>query len=627
MAERETSVLDRLNGYNSGNVKMIIKAHILALIALLQSGEVPLPAGSGEQQHHECPETHATIGSPRSRPENSLHYESVAIHTDRDVYIAGERLYYRLDIFSSDDDRASSLAYVVLRNSENIPVLTLSADVNGKTGHGSIYLPDTLASGPYQLVAFTNRMRNRPDEFYATKQFLIANRFDDGPDLQAPLVQVAGRQNAVAGVSASIPGSPGTGLADRESARVRIEIPVREFGTRERINIALNAGLPRDSILSVSVSVSRKESLFHSYPDEFFFRKPAPVSPGADRYFFRETQGPIISGRVADKVSGGPLAGATVLLNAPDTVLNLLYAMSLDDGGFHFLLNPYHEGKDLYLSLYGDDKIDGKIEVHDKFALESPFEPAPVKVAEGFDRFLSASRDIVTVNKVFGIDHNLFGEKETTGYPPEVYGKPAVYFDRFDEYVHFTDLQDIARELLHILRIRRQRDGAYRSSLLLEHEEYMVLETPAYFLDGIYVDDLNKILHLDSRILSKMEVQNHNWRHGNIKFTGIVALYSRNNEYRNIVPSSSSISFNQSPIALMPAYHPPVYGDSDSIETAVPDFRQLLFWEPEIKFTRAVTGRTIEFYSGDIKGEFVVRLRGVAQDGTIISEQAEITIK
>jgi hypothetical protein len=150
-----------------------------------------------------------------------------------------------------------------------------------------------------------------------------------------------------------------------------------------------------------------------------------------------------------------------------------------------------------------------------------------------------------------------------------------------------------------------------------------LIETPAFFLDGIFVDDVNKILHLDSRILGKMEIQNHIWHHGNIRFTGIVAFFSNNNEFRNIRPASTTVSFHQPAIASKASYGPPAYDNNDPGNAAVPDFRQLLFWEPD----RTENNAEIEFYSGDIKGEFIILVRGMASGGTIINERAEITIR
>jgi hypothetical protein len=635
---------------------MIIETYLLALSALHAGGELPVSAGRGTQQHLETP---AATGTPRSGlPENNLHYEAIIIHTDRDIYIAGERLYFRLDLSGSGAVPSSSLAYVALRDSENQTIVTLCTDVIGTIGHGTIYIPDTLASAPYQLVAFTNQMRNHGDEYYGTKQLLVANRFDDGPVAGAELLKVGGRDGDGADRLTGGPagaellkvggrdgdgadrmtGAPagGTLLAttykddeiagrpDGDHVAVKINLPSREFGTREKIRFTVESRNPGDSLLSFSVSVVQKESLFKSFREELFFRRPFSSLPEKPNSFFREINGQVISGKVICRISGEPVEGATVLLNTPDSVLNLLYARSLPEGEFHFLLDNYHHGRDLYLSLYDSEKpADGRIRMDEKFYFRSPFRPSPMVVAEGFDSFLGASRDIVTVNRVFGTDHNLYKETERNVHPPRIYGRPSVYFNLFDEYVHFNDIHEIARELIPVLRIRRQRDGGYRSTLLLNHDEYIMIETPVYFLDGLFVDDVNKILHLDSRILGKMEIQNHIWQHGNIRFTGIVAFFSNNNEFRNIRPASTTISFHQPAIASKASYNQPAYDISDPGNRAVPDFRQLLFWEPD----RTGNSTEIEFYSGDIKGEFVILVRGMVSGEQIINERAEITIR
>jgi hypothetical protein len=648
---------------------MIIKTFILALTALVAGEEIPLPAGSGAQQLigataenevKSSAEIQLPAGSGARQhtgttaenevkwsadiplpaapeayqhtalPENNFHYEAIAIHTDRDIYIAGERLYFRLDISGNGAGPSSSLAYVALRDRENKTIVTLCTEVNGHSGHGSIYIPDTLASAPYQLVAFTNLMRNRADSYYGTKQLLIANRFDDGPVAGEELLKIAGstdaetsgrhKGNAVAGDRAHWHAES----IDGGAPVIKINLPSREFSTRERIKFTVESRMPGDSILSFSVSVVQKESLFSSFREELFFRKPSSSLPQGAGSFFMETHGQVISGKVTCSVSGEPVEGATVLLNTPDSTLNLLYARSLPKGDFHFLLDHYHQGRDLYLSLYDSKETpEGRIRMDDKFYFKTPFEPAPMVVAEGFERFLVTSRDIVTVNRVFGMDHNRDEDAVKEVYPPKIYSMPTVYFNLFDEYVHFSDIHEIARELIPVLRIRRQRDERYRSTLLLYHDEHIMIETPAYFLDGLFVDDVNRILHLDSRILSKMEILNHMWQHGSIRFPGIVAFFSNNNEFRNIRPASTTISFHQPATAPKASYNPPTYNGDGPGNLTVPDFRQLLFWEPDLTENNA----EIEFYPGDIKGEFVILVRGVTSGGTIIIERAEITIR
>ena len=58
----------------------------------------------------------------------------------------------------------------------------------------------------------------------------------------------------------------------------------------------------------------------------------------------------------------------------------------------------------------------------------------------------------------------------------------------------------------------------------------------------------------------------------------------------------------------------------------LPDFRQLLYWEPELKPDTLVDG-IIECYASDLKGQYRVNIQGILLNGEPVHGNAIITIK
>jgi hypothetical protein len=85
------------------------------------------------------------------------------VHTDREEYIAGEDLWFKLylidrqTLMPSDE---SKIAYIEILNPENRPVIQKRIRLNGGSGTGHTILPDTLSSGRYIIRAYTNWMKN-----------------------------------------------------------------------------------------------------------------------------------------------------------------------------------------------------------------------------------------------------------------------------------------------------------------------------------------------------------------------------------------------------------------------------------------------------------------------------------
>jgi hypothetical protein len=89
--------------------------------------------------------------------------EEIFVHSDRDVYISGEDLWfniYLIDRQSFKPSDNSRIVYVELLNEWNRPVFQKRILIDKGYGPGQIVLPDTLSSGIYTIRAYTSWMKN-----------------------------------------------------------------------------------------------------------------------------------------------------------------------------------------------------------------------------------------------------------------------------------------------------------------------------------------------------------------------------------------------------------------------------------------------------------------------------------
>lgn len=94
---------------------------------------------------------------------NTVPWEEIYVHSDRDEYIAGEYLWFNIYLFdrkSSALSEKSKIAYLEILNSENRPVVQKRIILNKGIGPGQIILPDSLSPGVYTIRAYTNWMKN-----------------------------------------------------------------------------------------------------------------------------------------------------------------------------------------------------------------------------------------------------------------------------------------------------------------------------------------------------------------------------------------------------------------------------------------------------------------------------------
>lgn len=106
--------------------------------------------------------------------------EELFIQTDRDWYIVGEQVWfkvYKLNAYSKKPDNVSKAVYIELLNSTGYPVIQIKLNVDRDSESSSFILSDTLSSGNYLLRAYTNWMKNYSEKDFSFKPISIINPF------------------------------------------------------------------------------------------------------------------------------------------------------------------------------------------------------------------------------------------------------------------------------------------------------------------------------------------------------------------------------------------------------------------------------------------------------------------
>lgn len=109
---------------------------------------------------------------------NQKQTEKVYVHTDKDLYLAGEiiwfKLYYVDGSFHKPFD-LSKIAYVEILDRENKAVAQAKIELVQGSGNGSVALPLATNSGVYRLRAYTQWMKNGGAEHFFEKQLTCVN--------------------------------------------------------------------------------------------------------------------------------------------------------------------------------------------------------------------------------------------------------------------------------------------------------------------------------------------------------------------------------------------------------------------------------------------------------------------
>jgi hypothetical protein len=559
------------------------------------------------------------------RAAGSIKYanESILIHTDRDIYISGENMFFKLYVIDETTHKLSAIsktAYMVLRDSKSKPIANICVKITNGTAFGSIYLNDTISTGPYQLVAFTSWIRNQGEASFCYKQVLIANLFDKSLSSlssgESP--EQGGARQIHSGKT--LPGNPlllvttdKTGYQKNEKVILKLALKNPDPDLVSTLSVSVNEIFPKEDLTGENII---KPGDLKSDPT---VTTPLKIS------YLPEIKGRIIRGKVIDQQTNKAESNCKVLLSAIDTVANLQYTEPDSSGFFQFLLNEYYSNKEFIVSIL--DKPPDKllsIIVEDPFKIDSLFHPLMSYDIENLKPFVKTSQDIVYIQKNYSLEPKIRVEKlpESPIAVPLIYYKPSSTVYPSD-FVPLPDFTEISRELLPTVKIRKT-DNDYSLELIDLKRQGFFADKPALFLNGVKIDNSKQIIPLASNQVKRIEVVNFEAVKGSLIFKGgILAVFTSGKDIPNMQLDPEALHKIIEP--YMPVSSLVTSPKQEHPSEDNPDFRQLLYWNPDIAISGSGT-RELEFFTSAHTGKYRITIEGVTSKGEIIHSTTDISI-
>jgi hypothetical protein len=560
---------------------------------------------------------------------DTLKPEKVFLHTDRNIYTAGDNLFYTLYL-DGNPGQMSKYAYLVLRDYRNSHVKELRLEINNRLAFGSIYLSDTLNSGIYQIVCYTNCMRNDAEESYFTKEIVIANRFDENID----------RISEIKGLiySESSSGIDSSSYGKNENLTITLNNKI--FNPREKISVTIQGrNLPGNTIahLSVSISeitpgVSSDTDISEYFSDNNSSSEKTSTNMAACKYS-SEYNGSVLQGRIfitpenissgdsSVEISSKTSSNYTLLVSTPDSVVNMQFTKVDSSGSFRILLNRFYDGKELMIRL--KESVKAILIPDNKFTLNNNFIPSHSFNVPGIKAALIRNGKLAQVRKIYNEKAPIKTEKE---FFPAV-TIPRLYYSNFisvypTDYIRLNDFAEITKEIIPALRIRKVRDNYFAEFPGLQYTTNTE-SGPAIFLDGVPIDDINQVITMGSDQIKRIELLPEIRYYGNISFSGILAIFTPDLKIRDIQFRNTALKMYA---LLSQPYTRPVPFTPENIKKHYPDVRQLLLWEPEIILDNREK-KQFEFYASDIEGKFRIDIQGITSSGITVHGSEILTIK
>ncbi|QNH62005.1 MG2 domain-containing protein [Hymenobacter sediminicola] len=337
-----------------------------------------------------------------------------------------------------------------------------------------------------------------------------------------------------------------------------------------------------------------------------------------------EPVGPLVQARLTHPGSDQPRTGVIAFLSSPSRIIRLSNSRSDDNGIVQFEMNHFYGTQDLVLQT--DPQQDSTCRI----TLLSPFST----------RFASATVPAFALNTSFQPDYtrrhvqtqvqNVYYSKYRNRYVvPRAdslafYGKPDESY-LLDKYTRFKVMEEVLREYVPGVVVRIRKDG-FHFLVADKLNKTIFSDNPMVLLDGVPVFNINKIMAMNPLKIQKLEVIDARYFHGAAMYKGVVSFTTYKGDLEGFQLAPQVLVQQYEGLQLQREFYAPRYETAQEKQSRLPDMRNLLYWNPEIN-TTAGAPSTLEFYTGDQAGRYLVVVQGLSDTGLAGSTSFTFEVK
>ncbi|MBX2871735.1 MAG: hypothetical protein KTR30_06540 [Saprospiraceae bacterium] len=528
--------------------------------------------------------------------------EHIWIHTDRQLYVSGETIWFKIYNFDTEKQRLSNfskVAYLEMINQQGSAISRIKLGLKDGTGQGSIDLPEALPNGRYRLRAYTRAMRNLGESAFTSLSLTvlrpgqaIAKTPDDKPQ-------------ASSSTRSQPPNSP---VANRQDLQIHITPSATDFSQRSQgafdiITTDAN-GAPIAAQVSVSIALPRLQEnpIQHAIPTS-----QVPTNTAT---FLAESDGMVLEGKVISQQSQQAAVKADVYLAFPGKTA-LVYGAQTDElGRFSFLLPDLYSLRQLVIQANPRDEIPVTI------ALEEEFHPTHINDTSEFSIPLAWEEMAKTalINAQVGKAYKAFEIAPTYTAPSPFldipfFGKPdAQYF--LDDYTRFP-LPEFFFEIVPEVAVRG-KFGQERLEIQNDWNSPNNKLGPLLLVDGVPIFDQRSYLKLNNKLIESAEIVSAPFWLNPYYYQGVIQISSFEHQAYSFVTPASALQ--RSYLTLLPERNFLVPDYETQSDNPLPDFRNTLYWNAKVQ-TDADGKAQLHFTTSDAIGAYEIQVFGVSEKG------------
>ncbi len=332
--------------------------------------------------------------------------------------------------------------------------------------------------------------------------------------------------------------------------------------------------------------------------------------------YIPEYDGHIVSGKVVNVTTNRPTPEIKTHLSVPGLQVQYYTALSDANGNVHFDVRDYYGQNEVIVDAEGSKGASYKVDVNNPFSEQYAAVPVPAfnldELVQGTLNKSSIGMQVQNAYSSEQLSHFASPNIDTLPF----FGKHGTKY-MLDDYVRFVTMEEVLREYVFEVGIRRVSGQPHLLVSDMQNKGFYSGE-PLILLDGIPVTH-EAILAYDPLKVRNLWVVPSRYIIGQFVYDGVVSFttYEGIHEALKIDPQAVSLDYNG--LQMKREFYSPVYATAAQAESRLPDFRNVLYWSPDVR-TDHTGNAKINFYTSDVKGKYVVVLQGLDAAGNAGSQ-------
>ena len=342
------------------------------------------------------------------------------------------------------------------------------------------------------------------------------------------------------------------------------------------------------------------------------------------KIYLPEPDGHLISGVIRNSINEEPLRNEMIMLSFVGKKALCRFARTDQDGRFVFV--SLEEGiREIVIQPLSPDLDEYYLELDNPFPETfSRSVAGAYSLDTGMLRTINSAVISMQVKRIY--DPFMPGKQLTPKKIPanDFFGLPK-YTTQMSRFIQLTSLREAIKEVV-LGAFTTTRKGKTFINTIDKQNGHIEIREPLVIVDGVPVFDHEKVLKITGDKIEKIDVLNTEYYILDIVLGGIINITTHDGDL-SLIEFDKPV-FRQEFEALRSGsdFSYPDYSGVSQKESRIPDFRNTLYWNPDVRTDDKGRG-TVEFYTSDEPGDYMLLVEGYSSDGHRASTTILLSVK